>query len=214
MVENGDDSELQAMQIILTTLGELDTQARGRVLDYVFRRLGLVAQDSAMGLGVDLGRSDLPQPSEGGAGLLPPPEARDIRSLKDAKDPKSAAEMAAVVAYYLAELAPPSERKMSVTTADLEKYFKQAKYPLPKALRVTLANAASAGYFDVVARGQYRLNPIGYNLVAHGLPGKTPRRKSATPRKTSPKRPAASRAKRKKTASRAKPKKRSTSKQR
>jgi hypothetical protein len=205
MAVNGDDSELQAMQIILTTLGELDTQARGRVLDYVFRRLGLVAQDSAMGLGVDLGPSDLPQPSEGGAGTLPPPEARDIRSLKEAKDPKSAAEMAAVVAYYLAELAPPSERKASITTADLEKYFKQARYPLPKALRVTLASAASAGYFDVVARGQYKLNPVGYNLVAHGLPGEAPRRKSAAPRKRTAKRPAASRAK---------PKKRSTGKQR
>jgi hypothetical protein len=205
MVVNGEDTELRSIQIILMTLGELDTQARGRVLDYVFRRLGLVAQDSAMGLGIDLSTPDLAEPSEGGAGTLPPPEARDIRSLKEAKDPKSAAQMAAVVAYYLAELAPPGERRMSVTTADLEKYFKQAKYPLPKALRVTLATAASAGYFDVVARGQYRLNPIGYNLVAHGLPDKTPRRKAATPRKTSAKRPAASRAK---------PKKRSTSKQR
>lgn len=84
--------------------------------------------------------------------------------------------MAAIVAYYLAELASPSERKDTVSTADLEKYFKQAGYPLPKALRVTLANAAAAGYFDAVARGKYKLNPVGYNLVVHGMSGKRPAR--------------------------------------
>jgi hypothetical protein len=174
MAETSGDSELQAIQTILSTLGELDSPARSRVIDYVFRRLGLAASDSAIALG-EVGNISTPEPIEAG-GLLPPPEARDIRSLKATKDPKSAVEMSAIVAYYLAELAPPSERKDAVSTSDLTKYFKQAGYPLPKAPRVTLANAASAGYFDSVARGKYKLNPVGYNLVVHGLPGGTRRR--------------------------------------
>jgi hypothetical protein len=184
MANPGPDSELQAIQTILGTLGDLDSQARSRVIDYVFRRLGLTPIDSAVGL-ADLSAVGPAESIEPG-GVLPPPEARDIRSLKQDKDPKSAGEMATIVAYYLAELAPPSERKDAISTSDLEKYFKQAGYPLPKALRVTLANAASSGYFDTVARGQYKLNPVGYNLVVHGLPGATKRgttRKPATRRK-------------------------------
>lgn len=194
-VDTGSDSELQAIQTILSALGDLDSQGRARVVDYVFRRLGLTQQDSALGF-PDLGAASLAEPV-GGSGTLPPPEARDIRSLKESKDPKSAVEMAAIVAYYLAELAPASERKETISTADLERYFKQAKYPLPKALRVSLATAASSGYFDSVARGQYRLNPVGYNLVAHGLPGKVaPRRQRSLGRpKAASKRTATSRTK-------------------
>jgi hypothetical protein len=78
--------------------------------------------------------------------------------------------MAALVAYYLSEAAPPEERKSEVTTEDLEKYFKQAGHPLPGALQFTLKNAAAAGYFDPLGSGRYKLNPVGHNLVAHTLP--------------------------------------------
>jgi hypothetical protein len=196
MSETGSDSELQAIQIILSTLGDLDSQARSRVIDYVFRRLGLAPSDSAIGL-AELGGMSVAEPIESG-GLLPPQATRDLRSLKQEKDPKSAVEMAAIVAYYLAELAPPSERKDTVSTSDLEKYFKQAGYPLPKALRLTLANAASSGYFDAVARGQYKLNPVGYNLVVHGLPGAPKRRMARKPSGSRGKQKSATRSSRKK----------------
>jgi hypothetical protein len=80
--------------------------------------------------------------------------------------------MAVLVAYYLAELAPIEERKSTINTGDLETYFKQAKYRLPKKLRMTLVNAKNAGYFDFVTKGEYRLNTVGYNLAVHGLPAK------------------------------------------
>jgi hypothetical protein len=78
--------------------------------------------------------------------------------------------MAALVAYYLSELTSKDERKDEITSADLEKYFKQAAFRLPRSLRMTLPNAAAAGYFDSAGAGRYRLNPVGYNLVVHGLP--------------------------------------------
>ena len=95
----------------------------------------------------------------------------DIRTLKEQKQPRSANEMAALVAYYVSELLPADERREAIATADIEKYFKQANFPLPGRVAMTLANAASAGYFDSVEpRGQWRLNPVGYNLVAHAMP--------------------------------------------
>ena len=94
----------------------------------------------------------------------------DIRKFKEEKNPKSARQMACVVAYYLQELAPPNERKDTITTEDLEKYFKQAKYPLPEKIAQVLVDAKGGGYLDSPVRGQYKLNAVGYNLVAHNLP--------------------------------------------
>ncbi|MDQ2911349.1 MAG: hypothetical protein M3R39_10120 [Actinomycetota bacterium] len=78
--------------------------------------------------------------------------------------------MAAVVAYYLSETAPPDERQDAVTVADIEKYFKQANYRLPTRIDMTLHNGVAAGYFDRTGRGQFRLNPVGFNLVTQTLP--------------------------------------------
>ena len=98
-------------------------------------------------------------------------QIQDIRTLRERKNPQSVIEMAVLVAYYLSELAPENERKQAITSADIEKYFKQAGFRLPRALGQTLQKAKVAGYFDSVAGGQYKLNPVGYNLVVHNLPG-------------------------------------------
>jgi hypothetical protein len=88
-----------------------------------------------------------------------------------------------LVAYYLSEIADGAERRDAINTADLERYFKQAGFKLPKSLPSTLPNATAAGYFDPAGSGLYKLNAVGYNLVAHGLP----RANSATPKRTSQK---------------------------
>jgi hypothetical protein len=77
--------------------------------------------------------------------------------------------MAALVAYYLKHHAPPEERKDVIQREDIEKYFVQADFPLPKRPDFTLPNAKNAGYFDAAERGSYKLNPVGHNLIAHGL---------------------------------------------
>jgi hypothetical protein len=126
--------------------------------------------------------------------------AVDIRTFKEEKQPSSAMEMAATVAYYLSELAPLSERKSEVEVGDMIKYFKQANFPLPKSPQVLLVNAKNAGYFDSTGGGNYKLNTVGYNLVAHNLPrdgGTRPgaqvprkRRSSTAKKSTKRKRPA------------------------
>lgn len=96
----------------------------------------------------------------------------DIRTLKDQKQPTSARQMACLVAYYLQEHAPEEERKTTISTADLEKYFKQAGFKLPGKLEQLLGDCKRSGYFESPSRGEYKLTRVGYNLVTHSLPGK------------------------------------------
>jgi len=167
MTETPDDPELKAIQAIIDALNPLEPEAQQRVADYVSRRMNLT-------LNIPLGARSAKLPSDPGSSE--PSQLRqqfvDIRSLRDQKKPSSANEMAALVAFYLAEFAPADDRKTTIDKSDVEKYFKQAGFPLPKVSSQTLINAARAGYFDTTGAGRYRLNPVGYNLVVHGLPAK------------------------------------------
>ncbi len=161
----GPDQELSAIQAVMGALKDLDKDARQRVLDYVFGRLGIR---------VDRGLAVM-TPSVGGGSATPqaPVLVSDIRTLTEQKKPRSSQEMAILVGYYLAELAPVGERKSEITSADITKYFKQAGYKLPKRAIKTLFDARASGYLDGGSeQGSYKLNPVGYNLVTHVLPPK------------------------------------------
>jgi hypothetical protein len=159
------DRELQAIGAILTALNGLEGESIQRVLDYVFGRLSIGQTRVATPM-------SLPITTSGPAAIEGKhlKEQVSIRDLKDEKHPESSNQMAALVAYYLSEVAPASEIKTSINAADLEKYFKQAGFKLPKKIPQTLINAAAAGYLDAAGNGMYQLNPVGYNLVVHGLP--------------------------------------------
>ena len=80
--------------------------------------------------------------------------------------------MAALVAYYVSELAPPSERKPEINKTDVERYFKTAGFKLTAKAGQTLVNAKHSGYLDAGSdAGYYKLNPVGYNLIVHRLAG-------------------------------------------
>jgi hypothetical protein len=158
------DQEIEAIKAVLSALEPLAPLVRQSVLEYVLKRL-------------DIRLAGEPRVDAGGAGGSPPPRPppRDIpakgthiKELKEKKVPRSANEMAALVAYYLANLA--DEKKATVTTKDMETYFKIAGFPLPEQIRVTLPNAKTAGYFDAAGNGEYRLNAVGHNLVVHSMP--------------------------------------------
>jgi hypothetical protein len=93
--------------------------------------------------------------------------------------------MAALVAYFLANVVDEQERKERITTKDIDTYFKIAEFPLPTKTRFTLPNAKAAGYLDPVGSGQYKLNAVGYNLVVHSMPrgGGGPAKARRAPRK-------------------------------
>ena len=155
-----------AVSKILKILELLDEAVRRRVLAAVHAYYNLEAsqspqppiQTSTVSADQTTPTTEQPQTSM----------TKDIRSLKEEKQPKTAIEMAAVMAYYLKELAP--RKKEIVTSQDVETYFKQAGFHLPKNKRMTLTNAKNAGYFESVGEGQFKLNAVGYNLVAYSLP--------------------------------------------
>jgi hypothetical protein len=186
------DAEIRALQVVIDALEPLDDDARSRVIDYTLKRLGI----REISIASPLAAPPL-EPSPAQPEPTRPTQVTDIRSLREAKKPSSAVEMATLVAYYLAEAAPRDERRETVTAADIEKYFKQANYRLPTRLDMTLHNATSSGYFDRTGRGEYRLNPVGFNLVTQTLPrgaGEAPHR-APTRKRTTQKVPAKNRKK-------------------
>ena len=167
------DDEIEAIRSVLAALEPLKDQARRSVLEYVTKRLGILAPVERPVTGapqVPLAPTEPPRQDASGA--------THIKAFKELKGPKSANEMSALVAYFLAELAPEDKRKQTVNTTDIKTYFKIADFPLPQQIKMTLPNAKNAGYFDMVGDGEYRLNAIGHNLVVHSLPrsGSAPRR--------------------------------------
>lgn len=168
------DKELESIKQIFEALDSLEIEEKKRVLDYVFNRLGLksIISESVSKFNITPvdGNSQFQNKPED---VYQPSTVKDIRSLKEEKQPKTAIQMVALVAYYLSETAPLAERKETINSEDITKYFKQAGFELPKGEPIyTLRNARNAGYFDPTSEtGVYKLNPVGYNLVAHNLTG-------------------------------------------
>jgi hypothetical protein len=161
----GPDAELRAIQSIMQALEGLDGDALQRVIAYVFNRLS-ISTPSRLQVPTPPPTSG-PLSASGTSDIQRRSHAPSIRDLKEEKKPESSNQMAAIVAYYLSEIAGSKD---AISTADIETYFKQAAFKLPKKIRQTLPNAAAAGYFEPTGNGMYRLNPVGYNLVVHGLP--------------------------------------------
>jgi hypothetical protein len=186
------DAEIEAIKAVLRALDPLPPEVRSSVLGYVRQRLKIAADQVQLA------------PASNNAATVPISEAAateravvptHIKDFKEKKDPHSANEMAAIVGYYLANVAPQQDRKDKITTKDIETYFKIAEYPLPKKTQFTLPNARAAGYLDAIGNGEYKLNAVGHNLVAHGLP-RTKRFKAASKRRPTKKaRPSAQRRK-------------------
>ena len=167
-MSNTVDQEVEAIKIVLAALAPLSAKARVSVLEYAMKRLDITAV-SVPSIGVTP-PGKLPPSKAGIEGGALSEGSLHIKRFKEVKKPRSANEMAALVAYYLVNLAPQSERKGTVNQSDMETFFKIAGYPLPKQIRVTLQNAKAAGYFDAAGSGEYRLNAVGHNLVAHSMP--------------------------------------------
>jgi hypothetical protein len=167
------EDDVKAISTLLAVLKPLDPDARVHVLEFVLKRLGISLTAGSAPLPDRLGPTEInsaPQtpavPVLGGN--------VDIRSFATEKSPKTVNEKVAVIGFYLAHLTQPSERRDYLISDDIKTYFIQAGFQLPTGpANMTLANAKNAGYLNALDRGQYKLNPVGYNLVAHKLPGGT-----------------------------------------
>jgi hypothetical protein len=164
------DTEIDAIRTVLTTLQPLAPDVRLAVLEYVLKRLDLPLS-RVLGSPPSSNSSIIERIDASLEAASPQTEkVIHLKELKEQKKPKSAIEMAVLVAYYLSHSVAPKDRKTSISTKDIETYFKIAGYKLPTAPAFTLPNAKNAGYLDSVGHGEYKLNPVGYNLVVHSLP--------------------------------------------
>ncbi|MGH7827029.1 MAG: hypothetical protein ACREQ7_17880, partial [Candidatus Binatia bacterium] len=151
------DKEIEGIKAVLNALEPLTGDVRASILRYVLQRLQIVLEPSTGSL--DLGASGAGTGATGGGSDTIIGQQNlpiHIKVLKDQKKPRSANEMAALVAYFLANLAPSQERKKTITAKDIETYFKIAEFPLTQ-VRFTLPNAKAAGYLDAVGNGEYKL---------------------------------------------------------
>lgn len=168
-MSNAINQEVEAIRTLLTALEPLESKSRQAVLDYVMHRLDIsFPAPSLIKPNVsETPPSPFPEPQQ-----TPPQEPGHIhiKDLKDQKKPRSSNEMAALVAYYLLYKAKPNERKQTITTKDIETYFRIAEFKGPTKPQFTLPNAKAAGYLDAAGSGKYKLNPVGYNLVVHSMP--------------------------------------------
>lgn len=162
----------RAIDILLGALEPLDEASRETAVLAVCRQLNIA---SAPDVKIPASTQSSAEPLNATAPQVQRPATAapriDIRSLKEQKKPNSAKQMACIVAYYLKELADGEEKKETVSTAELEKYFKQAGFKLPTRMAQVLVDAKASGYFESASRGEYKLNAVGHNLVAHNLPG-------------------------------------------
>jgi len=193
------DSEIEAIRVVLNALEPLDAAARGSVFDYVSKRLNIQQTATTPPAGPSNSTHPTPTPAHPAVS-----HQVHIKDFKEQKQPRSAIEMAAIVAYYLENLAAESARKNSVGTGDLDTYFKIAGFKLPAHQRYTLVNARNAGYFDSVGSGEYKLNAVGHNLVVHSMPRKG--NDGATPQKRTTKKKSNKKATKKKKTSKKKTK--------
>lgn len=183
------EQEIAAIKTVLEALDPLKPEIRQNVLDYVVRRLKIVIKAEDGGEAPAAGDKAMGAPA---VPAIPPVAGAPIhiRAFKEQKNPSSAAEMSAIVAYYIANLVPQAERRERIAIRDIETYFKIAEFPLPKKVEMTLVNAKAAGYFDSVGNGEYKLNAVGHNLVAHNLPRRAgaalPARRAGTRRSRRP----------------------------
>ena len=187
------DKEIEAIKVVLHALEPLSGDVRESVLRYVLHRLQIVLTPakpaSTSGVSTMIVDATRDVTDAGGEQAT---SSVHIKVLKEQKKPRSANEMATLVAYYLANAVPKANHKDRITAKDIETYFKIAEFPLTKT-QFTLPNAKAAGYLDAVGNGEYKLNAVGHNLVVHSMPrgedGKTAsRRKSAKKARSAKKR--------------------------
>jgi len=165
----------QAIDAVIDALGSMDESSRLIAVKAACEQLNIPLETERTPPPIALAPGA--QPPTPPTPLPPSGEVIDIRTLKESKNPSNAMEMACVVAYYLENHAPEKEKRSEILRKDIEKYFKQADFPLPKVPGQVVLDAKAAGYLDSGGRGKYKLNPVGHNLVAHTLP-RTKRKKS------------------------------------
>ena len=169
--------DFDVAKTVADQLKGLDRDRQVRILRWVSESLGMAPTDERPNAAVysptsDVGRSAIP----GGP--------TNIKSFIDYKDPKSDNQFAATVAYFYRFEAPQNERRETISPEKLQEAARLSGRKRLGDPGKTLRNAKDQGYLDIAARGEFKINSVGENLVAMTLPSQGAGRTANAPRKS------------------------------
>lgn len=162
MAKQSDD--LGAVRIIAEALKDFEKNDQERIIRWARERVGLDASASPIIAGTQ------PSSPSVAASVSATHKASSIKEFIESKNPKRDIHFAATVAYYYQFEALAESKKDSITSADLLEACRlsnRARFEKPIGV---LNNAESMGLLDRAERGQFKINAVGENLVAMGLP--------------------------------------------
>ena len=157
--------DLGAIKTICDALEPFDDTEKERILRWASERLGIknVAPATTQ-------TQQTSNPTASGQPAVTHPGGRDIKSFLDEKNPTSANQLVAAVAYYHKFEAPAAEQKNSITADDIMEACRKGNRERPKHANQILVNASAFGLVDKVGTGTYEINSVGENLVAVSMP--------------------------------------------
>ena len=168
MMKTKDD--LEAVRILTETLEPFEKKDRERIVRWALEKLGTPVS-TLKEISPPLPSSPPPSDNSQETPIQPERGKTDIKSFVNSKNPGSAVQLAAVVAYYYHFEAPPELRKESINKEDLVVATREAGRRRQQRPEQVLVNAYHAGFLERTGEsGQYKLNPVGENLVAMTLP--------------------------------------------
>jgi hypothetical protein len=165
MADKPDD--LEAVRIICGALDPFDEGERERIMRWASEKLGIknIVPSTSQNAGQASNTGTTPTPTATGQS-----GSKDIKSFLQEKNPTSANQLVAAVAYYYKFEASAAERKDSITKEDLVDACRKAQRERPTYPSQVLVNASAFGLVDKVGTGTYEINAVGENLVAVSMP--------------------------------------------
>ena len=166
--------EYDALRQMVTLLQPFKREDQERILRWTREKLGLAGEAQAPPSPTTAATPSAgPTATTDGqrAQASEPTPTIDIKTFVESKKPKSDIQFAATVAYYYQFKTSEEQRKEEITKDDLVTACRLAKWQIPRVPNQTLNNACYQGLLDKgTARGAYKLNSVGENLVAMVLP--------------------------------------------
>ena len=156
--------DLEAVRNICIALEPFDETEKEKIIKWACERLGM--------------KNSIPPPAQLVQPVSPNLQVqpigqsgtKDIKTFLIEKNPKSANQLVAAVAYFYKFEAPASEKKQAINKDDVVDACRKAGIKRPKFPNQIIVNASAFGLLDNVGTGTYEINAVGENLVAVSMP--------------------------------------------
>jgi len=156
--------DLEAVRIIADALKDFEKNDQERIIRWACERVGLNSSASLVTTTVPQRQ---PTSVDTGSGST---KFSSIKEFIDSEDPRKNTHFAAAVAYYYRFEASEENKKDTIGSGDLIEACRLSGRRRFKEPIVVLNNTVLTGLLDRPGRGSFKINAVGENLVAMGLP--------------------------------------------